>query len=192
MRSPDSLPLTDDASLANRVRAGDASALETLFGLYYDPLCRFAEACLRSHADAEDLVQELFVRLWAQRQQWVLRGSIRAYLYTAVRNSALNVLKHQVVRRRLFDDGSDVERIGIAARDPTPDEAAAVHELGQAIDRAVANLPERYRLVMILRAQHHLTVPEIARILDLPVKTAETRAARAVVALRVALERFLE
>lgn len=163
-----------------------------LFHLHYDPLCRFAEAYLHSHADAEDLVQNVFVQLWEQRERWVLRGSIRAYLYTAVRNAALNVLKHRLVERRALDEDAAIPRIGMAERAPTPDENAIGHELEQAIDHAIARLPDRYRLVVTLRAQHHLTIPEIARILELPVKTAETRAARAVQALRAALERFLK
>jgi RNA polymerase sigma-70 factor (ECF subfamily) len=192
VRSPDRVPPRDDASLVDRVRAGDASALEALFHLYYAPLCRFAEAYVHSPADAEDLVQSMFVQLWDQRERWVLRGSVRAYLYTAVRNAALNVLKHRLVERRALDGDAAIPRIGMAEPTPTPHEDAVGHELEQAIDHAIARLPDRYRLVVTLRAQHHLTIPEIARILDLPVKTTETRAARAVQALRAALERFLK
>jgi len=192
VRSPDPVPTTTDASLADRIRAGDASALESLFHAYYDPLCRFAETYVRSHADAEDLVQAVFVQLWDQRDRWALRGSVRAYLYTAVRNSALNVLKHRLVERRALDSDATIPRIGMAASTPTPHDEAVGRELEVAIHRAIAKLPDRYRLVLTLRAQHHLTIPEIARVLDLPLKTAETRASRAVQALRAALERFLK
>jgi RNA polymerase sigma-70 factor (ECF subfamily) len=191
VRSLDPVSVTNDAGLAERIRANDERALEELFHQYYDPLCRFSEAYVHSSADAEDLVQGVFVQLWEQRQRWVLRGSIRAYLYTAVRNAALNVLKHRLVERRAYGDDA-IPRIGIAERTPTPHEQAIAHELEQAIARAIAALPDRYRLVITLRAQHQLTVAEIARILDLPLKTTETRAARAVVALRAALEPFLK
>lgn len=191
MRSLDPVPVTNDASLAERIRAGDARGLEALFRVYYEPLCRFAASYVRSDADAEDLVQGTFVQLWEQRDRWVLRGSVRAYLYTAVRNAALNVLKHRLVEQRTLGDDS-IRRIGMAERVPTPHEYAVGQEVEQAIDRAISALPERYRQVITLRAQHHLTIPEIARILDLPVKTAETRAARAVQALRAALDRFLK
>ena len=191
MTSPGPFPRSDDTSLAERVHAGDAHALEALFHAYYDPLCRFADAYVRSQADAEDLVQGVFVQLWDQRERWVLRGSVRAYLYTAVRNAALNVLKHRLVERRVLDDDVAIPRIGMGERTPTPHDDAVGHELEQAINHAIAKLPDRYRLVATLRAQHQLTIPEIARVLDLPVKTAETRAARAVLALRAALDRFL-
>jgi len=192
VRSPDPVPVTNDASLVDRIRVGDASALEALFHLYYGPLCRFADAYVQSHADAEDLVQGVFVQVWDQRERWVLRGSVRAYLYTAVRNSALNVLKHRLVERRVLDDDATIPRIGMAASAVTPHDEAVGRELELAIDNAIAKMPDRYRLVLTLRAQHHLTVAEIARILDLPLKTAETRASRAVQALRAALERFLK
>jgi RNA polymerase sigma-70 factor (ECF subfamily) len=192
MRSLDSLQPTVDASLADRIRAGDAEALHALFSLYYDPLCRFAEAYLRSRADAEDLVQDLFARLWVERERWALRGSVRAYLYTAVRNSALNVLKHRLVEQRALDDTGTIMQLEAARAAPSPHDDAVGHELEQAVDQAIAKLPSRYRLVISLRAQHQLTIPEIARILDLPIKTAETRAARAVQALRAALARFVE
>lgn len=191
MSSPDSVHVASDASLVDRIRSGDANALEILFHLYYDRLCRFAEAYVRSRADAEDLVQGMFAQLWEQRERWVLRGSIRAYLYTAVRNSALNVLKHRLVERRALDGDATVPRIGMAQGLSNPHDEVVGQELEQAIDSAIARLPDRYRLVATLRAQHELTIPEIARILDVPVKTAETRAARAVHALRAALERFL-
>jgi RNA polymerase sigma-70 factor (ECF subfamily) len=192
VRSVDPVPVTNDLTHADRIRANDARGLEALFHLYYDPLCRFAEVYVRSPTDAEDLVQGVFVQLWDQRERWVLRGSVQAYLYTAVRNAALNMLKHWLVERRAFEGEDAIPRIGMPERMPTPHEDAVGHELEQAIDRAIASLPERYRLVITLRAQHQLTVPEIARILDLPVKTAETRAARAVQALRGALEPFLK
>jgi RNA polymerase sigma-70 factor (ECF subfamily) len=185
-------PLPTDASLVDRIRAGDASGLEALFHLYYDPLCRFAEAYVRSRAEAEDLVQGMFVHLWEQRERWALRGSVRAYLYTAVRNAALNVLKHRLVERRALTDDDSIPRIGMAQSAPSPHDDAVGHELEEAIGRAIDGLPDRYRLVVTLRAQHHLSIPEIARILDLPVKTAETRAARAIQALRAALEHFLK
>lgn len=192
MRSPNPIPPSDDANLADRVRAGDASAFESLFHLYYDPLCRFADGYVRSHGDAEDLVQGVFVQLWYLRERWVLRGSVRAYLYTAVRNAALNVLKHRLAEQRAFAAHALIGRTAIEQSALSPHDDAIGHEFEQAIESAIARLPDRYRLVVTLRAQHHLTIPEIARILELPVKTVETRAARAVQALRAALERFLK
>lgn len=179
----------DESALVGRVRDGDPDALAALFHAYYDPLCRFAERYTQSDAVAEDVVQGVFLDLWRHRERWAVRDSVRSYLYGAVRNRALNVRKRDAaeLRRQVLAETDGA----IAARAPAADAELHASELDGALARAVEALPEMYRTVFELRAWHHLTHAEIARALGLPVKTVETRAARALKALRAALAPLL-
>lgn len=79
--------------------AGDERAFESLFRAYYTPLCRFLVHYLEPSV-AEEIAQDLFLRLWRDRGQAPVRGSVRAYLYVAGRNAALNHLRHQRIHDR--------------------------------------------------------------------------------------------
>ena len=92
--------------------AGDERALETLFRSHYASLCEFAVRYVREEALAEEIVQDLFADLWARRAEWRLRGPVRAYLFGAVRNRALNVRKRQATER----DWAEEERVSAPRR----------------------------------------------------------------------------
>ena len=96
--SPGSAEVQDVAVVA-RIRAGDERALETIFRAHYAALCNFALRYVGERALAEELVQDLFADLWARRAQWKLTGSLRGYLFSALRNRALNLRKRQAVER---------------------------------------------------------------------------------------------
>ncbi len=79
-----------DAELVARIRAGDEGGCEALYVAHHGPLWRFAYGYVRSAEIAEELVQEVFLALWRNRADWEVSGSVRAWLYGAVRNRALN------------------------------------------------------------------------------------------------------
>lgn len=172
------------------IRGGDRKAFAALFHEHYDGLCQFAEGYTRSDEAAQEIVQQLFLRLWEQRERLVMRDTVRAYLYGAVRNRALDWLRHQRVvdRWRERTAWAEADRVpGMGRPAELPDAAAEASDFQAALDRAIADLPERYRSVVELRARQGMTIAEIASILDIPFKTAEARAARALKALRAAL-----
>jgi len=175
--------------LVERLRAGDVRALEELFRQQYEPLCRFAERYLRDRAASEDLVQDLFAALWARRTRLDLRGSLRAYLFASVRNRALNVRKHQLVEHDWQRDEAAPE-VRVLHRAPRrPDELLDERERDARVRAAVAQLPERCRLVMQLRWQEQLGYSEIASILGISVKGVEIQLARGLRALRARVHR---
>jgi RNA polymerase sigma-70 factor (ECF subfamily) len=174
----DTLPLgtLDEAELVLRIRAGDESACESLYRAYRAPLWRFAYGYVRSREVAEELVQEIFLALWRNRAEAGTNGGLRAWLYAAVRNQALNHLRHERIVTRLgkrttgsgdAGETSGAERT-IAMGAPAPDAHSAVEasELDEAVMRAIASLPERRRIAMTLRWKHDLPPAEIARVLQ--------------------------
>ena len=183
MTQPSSSPATS-ADVVARLRGGDVRALEELFRLHYAPLCRFADRYLRDRAGAEDLVQDLFAALWANRTRLDLRGSVRTYLFTAVRNRALNVRKHQLVERDWNRDES-VSDIRVLHRAPRrPDELLDEREQQDRLRAAIALLPERCRLVMQLRWQEQMSYAEIAAVMGVSIKGVEIQLARGLATLR--------
>ena len=75
-----------------QIAKGDHSAYESLFREHYRPLCAFAFQYVKSSDDAEEIVQDLFVRLWQDRQKVNITSSLKAYLFTSVRNRCINAL----------------------------------------------------------------------------------------------------
>ena len=166
----------DDAALAARLRVGDESACEALYLEHHERLWRFAYGFVRSRDVAEEIVQEVFLSLWRGRREWEARTNVRAWLYAAVRNQALNHVRHERVVASLVaaragsgggePDDRDVER-PVAMGGPPADAQRSLEELEleEAVAREIARLPERRRIAMTLRWKHDLSAAEIARVL---------------------------
>jgi len=148
-----------------------------LFRKYYSPLCDFVMRIVKSRDATEDIVQEVFARLWIDRTDWFPEISVRAYLHKAVRNTALNYLKHlQVItswsaRQPEVSGGDIVEEV-------------ANRELLTAIQEAIDRLPDGSRTIFLLNREEGLTYTEIADVLNISKKTVETQMGRALKALR--------
>lgn len=166
-----------EGELVLRIRAGDESACETLYRAYRAPLWRFAYGYVRSPEVAEELVQEVFLALWRNRGDAGANGCMRSWLYAAVRNQALNHLRHERIVTRLGErtkqrtetagQASGVESaVAMGAAAPDAQLALEASELDAAVTRAIAALPERRRIAMTLRWKHDLAPAEIARVLN--------------------------
>jgi RNA polymerase sigma-70 factor, ECF subfamily len=177
------LPDGPDALVA-RVRAGDERALETLFRSHYSPLCDFAARYVRQDALAEELVQDLFADLWARRQSWHVRGSVRAYLFAAVRNRALNLRQRQSIERDWEHDEAIADVRELHRPPEAADEILERADLRTRLDAALESLPERCRLVMHLRWREQMRHAEIASVMGISVKGVEIQLARGLRAIR--------
>ncbi len=131
---------------------------------------------LRSKEDSEEIVQEVFFRIWRGRTHWVPAGAVRNYLYLAVRNSARDRLERAAVARRRR----------ISEREPAvevqPDLEAA--DLVAAVERALTELPAKRAEVCKLRLVAELSYAQIAQRLGICEKTVETQLARGLKFLR--------
>lgn len=176
-----------ERDLIERVRIGDKLALEQLFHRYYDGLCRFTLSLTRSPDDVEDLVQDIFVRIWTIRAHWNPKGSVGAYLYKAARNQAINLLKSRKKssvpisgQREPFSSGAAVDLI----------DEMADRDMVMAVSKAIEHLPEKCRLVFVLNRQEGLTYAEIAGVLEISEKTVENQISHALKILRNELSPF--
>ncbi|MBX7125308.1 MAG: RNA polymerase sigma-70 factor [Cyclobacteriaceae bacterium] len=173
--------------LLNAVRTGSEDAFETIFRRWYQPLCRYAWAFLREHARAEEVVQAAFLQIWEKREEIDIRTSLKSYLYRMVRNSCLNVIKHDKIRQRHFVST-------MAAGEPegeAVDKNLAANELETKIYSAMQMLPEQCRLVFQLSRFEDLRYAEIAAQLQISVKTVENQMGKALRIMREQLKDYL-
>ena len=170
-----------------KIRTGDAIAYEALFRTYYPRLCRFVLKMVQSKSIAEEIVQEIFLKIWEHRATWTSQYPIRIYLYRAAKNLSLNHLKHEKVVREW--EKEELMKIPLSENDPEME--LFQHELSFAIQRAIDRLPERCRLTFTLHRQEGLTYTEIASVLNISIKTVETQMGRALKTLRKLLLLYL-
>jgi RNA polymerase sigma-70 factor (family 1) len=175
-----------------RTRAGAPDAFAAIFRAYYARLCAFAEGYLRSSAEAEEVVEDVFVRIWERREQCTGCSSLKSYLFTAVRNRSLKRLRHERVVKRTVTDARAANRpLGVAGERASLDDEVYAGELAAAVQRAVATLPERGREAFLLHREHGLTYAQIATTMGISVKTVENHLIRATKALRAELSDWL-
>jgi RNA polymerase sigma-70 factor (ECF subfamily) len=163
-----------------------------MYQAYYRALVGFVYTYVRSEPAAEEEVQELFLAIWHHRQRWDVRTTLRAYLFKAARNRALNYLRHEGVSSTVLDDAVAEGRaiaMGESPRDVQQDIEA--DELAGAAQRAVARLPARCRTAFTLCRAHGLSYAETAQVMGISEHTVKVQMARALAALRAGLARWL-
>lgn len=191
-----------ESALIQQLRAGDASALETLMSAHASRLYRLAYGITRNNADAEEVVQDVFLTLFRKIESFEGRAALGSWLYRVATNAAL--IKHRGKRAALevsLEDQlptylADGHREGdrsflVADWSATPEETLLSGETRKTLERALDRLPEHYRAVLVLRDVEELPNEEVADILGESVPTVKSRLHRARMALREELTRAL-
>ncbi|MBK7945526.1 MAG: RNA polymerase sigma-70 factor [Flavobacteriales bacterium] len=163
------------------IAAGDRQAFEALFRAHYRQLCAFAVGYLKDMDKAEDLVQDLFFRLWLDREKVNVTTSVKAYLYASVRNRCLNAVKSGAKVRALNEEVDD----RLEEDERTEDEHT---ERIARVQAAIESLPEERRKVFKLSRYEGLKYHEIAARLGISVKTVEKQMGSALKTLRLELK----
>jgi RNA polymerase sigma-70 factor (ECF subfamily) len=178
----------DAPRFLDRLRAGDAPAFEELVMTYQHRVFGVALRMLGNRAEAEDVAQEAFVR--AHRALGGFRGDAKlsTWLYAITSRLCLNRLASG--ERRMARQGEDA-LLRLSDAGPRPDAALERRELETALGRAIAELPEDRRIVVVLRDLEGLSYEEIAQVLELELGTVRSRLHRARAELKEKLERFV-
>ena len=182
---------TSDADLLRRIGEGDALAVAALYDRYAGVLMALSLRIVRDRAEAEDVLHDAFVLVGERARQYVAeRGTVAAWLVTLVRNLSIDRTRRRDRRGAITRDvlAHDPEAGGPSAgADP---ETLVVGALERArVRKALATLPEVQRATLEIAFFEGLTYPEIAAREKVPLGTIKSRAARALAALRDALER---
>ena len=165
----------------------DESAFEQVFKTHFKNLHAYAFTLLKDEAEAEEMVQQVFFKLWERSENLSISGTIAAYLYRAVHNESLNYLKHQKVKA---NHQLHVAHSMKQQADHAPGKMIS-KELEHTFREALNELPEQCRTVFQLSRFEDMKYKEIADKLDISVKTVENHMGKALKLLRTKLVDFL-
>lgn len=203
--TPDPSSTADFADEANardlewmkRIKAGDTAALEALIECHQSRIVGTVTRMLGDESDAEDIAQQVFIRVWRSAARYEPTARFTTWLYKITRNLVFNELRRRKRHpTQSLDEplDSDSERVR-ATPDPgtkAPDRTLLDGEMHAAIQRAIDELPEAQRLAVILRRYDNVPYEEIAEILDLTVPAVKSVLFRARTELREKLRKYLE
>ena len=171
----------------NELKEGDITAFEMFFRTYYQPLCNYAYSFIHDKDEAEEIVQSTFLSVWEKRDSLEIRTSLKSYLYTMVRNTSLNVIKHEKIKQKYVGEALALEERsheGVA-------QAVISSELEERIQQAIQVLPEQCRMVFKLSRFEELKYAEIAEELGISIKTVENHMGKALKIMREQLKDYL-
>ena len=178
-------PLTklNEILLLKRIKKGDDKAFETIFREYYSALCFYAKKFTLQADIAEEIVQNIFFKLWEMRVELKIHTSLKSYLFKSVHNNSIKYLNSKKFEEdyRKFN-----EEIILNKRDYLPD-----FDLSEKINKSIEELPPQCRKIFILNRYENLKHKEIAKKLGIAEKTVEVQIRRANMALRKKLQEYL-
>jgi RNA polymerase sigma-70 factor (ECF subfamily) len=185
----------DDVALMLRLRDGDLEAFEALVTRHQHSVVGTATKMLGSGADAEDIAQQVFVRVWKSAARYEPSAKFTTWLMTITRNLVFNELRrrrrtHQVSMDADAEDSIKHQFVDEEA--PMPSEQLLDTELQDAIDAAIASLPENQRLAIVLRRFEGMPYEDIARVLGTSVPAVKSILFRARAELKARLKKYLD
>jgi RNA polymerase sigma-70 factor (ECF subfamily) len=165
----------------------DKAEFESLFRAHYSALCGYANTFLHDPDASEEIVQEVMLKIWVNRATILITTSVRSYLFRAVRNGCMNLLKHLEVREdyKAWNEKQGQETV------QSHEDLRIASELEVKIREAIDRLPLERRKVFIMSRYDNLTYAEIAAKLGISVKTVENQMGKALKTLREELAEYL-
>ena len=196
------MSVSEETRLVDRLRGGDATALEGLMREYASRVYRLAFGITRNQGDAEEVVQDVFLTLATKSAMFEGRSAVGSWIYRITTNAALNKRRgkrHEVetsLEEHLPAFMADGHREGdrsflLADWSQNPERELLSGEARRTLERALDALPDRYRAVLVLREVEELANEEVAELLGESIGSVKSRLHRARQALREQLTRTL-
>ena len=192
--------LRSDEDLMLSCRDGDEVAFETLYRRYEKPIFSFIYRMVLSAADAEDLCQETFLKVFRAKKKYQKTAKFKTWLFQIALNLCRDRIRRMKFRSHLslnspaISQDSEETRTGQSICDPSPDpvKRAQSAEMNTLVQQAFTKLPQQQRTVVILRQYHDLKFSEIAEIMNCPLGTAKSLNQRGREKLMKALSKYVE
>jgi RNA polymerase sigma-70 factor (ECF subfamily) len=178
----------EGAYLQQLLQQDEDKFMEYIFRTYYAPLCKTVYNITHDTDAAEDVVQDVFVKVWRRKEQLDFSKSIRSYLFRSAVNTALNYLEKN--RRNTHMDESEVEQLGFGIN--TTEHEIGYQEVNIRVQQALEALPPKCRTVFSLSRYEELSYAEIAAQLDISVKAVEKHMGKALKLMRDYLQSFMD
>ena len=175
----------EEILLLSKLQQGDKKAFNTLFRKYYPTLCAYAHRFVDLE-DAEEIVQDVMIWLWENREILLIESSLSQYLLKMIYHRALNRIAQKEVKYRadtLFYEKNQAMIYDV--------DFYQIEELTKRIHTAIAALPESYREAFIMHRFKDMSYKEIAELLNISTKTVDYRIQQALKLLRKELKEFL-
>lgn len=179
--------------LIESIKEGDLKSYEFLFKSYYSNLCKYARNIVLNEATAEDLVMDVFVRIWEVGSLLVITSSISGYLYQSVHNHCINYMTRK--HKRFSELNSETIEL-LNSRIPPdtsfdPFQNMNFTELSDRIGQSIEKLPEECRKIFILSRTEGLSHKEIAEQMGISENTVKVQIYRALIKLRILLKEYI-
>lgn len=176
-----------EAEALRRVRGGDADGYRVLVEHYSRPVFRLAFRITGNEADAEDVVQDTFLRAYRGLAKFDERSKFSTWLYRVATNAALDVLRkrkqHAEKAEPVSSQAADPIDV-LPAVDPSPDRLALSREVREKVEAAMSRLSPKEKAAFVLRHFEGMSIEEIGRVLDMRANAAKNNIFRAVQKLR--------
>ncbi len=172
--------------IGNILKKGDVEGFSRIFSEFHTPLYEYSRRYISDPDDAEDIVQNVFIRVWEKRETLVVKSSFKAYLHKMVTNLCLNTLKQQEVKNQYVQElkirmlEEDNRRI----LEEADTEALVETETIKKLQLAIGNLPDNCQKIFKMSRFSNMKNKEIAYDLNISVRTVETQIYRALKLLR--------
>jgi RNA polymerase sigma-70 factor (ECF subfamily) len=183
-----------DFALMKRVGTGDHAAFRQLVERHQNAVIGTVAKMLGSASEAEDISQQVFLRIWRNAKRYRPDAKFTTYLYTITRNLVFNETRRRSRKKEVSaDEREEFSQHAIEdSPDRRPDTELLQAELRQAVDAAIAALPESQRMAVVLRRYEQLSYEEIAAVLRLSVSAVKSLLFRARTTLRESLSAYLD
>lgn len=180
-----------DKYLINGLRQGNIAAFEELHKRYYVFLCLISEHIVRNPCDAEEIVSDVFVKLWNMREKLEITFSIKSYLTKAVHNTSLNHIEHNKQRNLLTSSLSDSDQKLLSWDSDYPIGRLYKSEILEILGQGISRLPDECREIFLLCRDREMKYMDIAAKLEISVNTVKTQMKIALARLRETLKDYL-
>jgi RNA polymerase sigma-70 factor (family 1) len=172
-----------DQELFDLLKSGDQVAYTTIYERYIFTLLNHAFNKTRNREEARDIVQEVFTRLWARRQQIQITTNLAGFLYTSVHHIIIDQFVHSKVKDKYF---ASILSFAAQSQEAT-DHHIRENQLAAIIEKEIADLPPKMREIFELSRKHHLSHKEIAERLNIAEQTVSKQVSNALKILRFKL-----
>ncbi|HCY42731.1 MAG TPA: RNA polymerase sigma-70 factor [Prolixibacteraceae bacterium] len=174
--------------LLTRLKNGDMLAFDRVYELYSHKLFSFVFKILKNEAEADDIVQEVFVKIWESRQKLEDYRLLNSYIFTIAYNNSIDLIRKRINNTKYLEHLKNSSVINV-----TPNLISQIefNELNSQADKLIANLPERQKQVYLLHREEGLTYPEIAERLGISKNTVENHMVKALKYLRQNMDNSL-
>lgn len=183
-----------DFTLMERIGEGDHEAFRQLVVRHQNAVIGTVAKMLGNASEAEDIAQQVFLRIWKNAKRYRPDAKFTTYLFTITRNLVFNETRRKSRKKEVSSDEREENSNQLieASPDRQPDAELLQAELQRAVDDAIASLPEAQRMAVVLRRYEQLSYEEIAAVLNLSVSAVKSLLFRARTSLREALSGYLE